>query len=197
MKELIEIQNELKVLKDQTNKDIKFNYRTCDQIFQEVKPLCKQHNVLLTVSDDIVNMGDRYYIKATAIVKNSSGESVQASGFAREPDKLMSMSYPQITGSCSSYARKTAMGGLFNLDDNNDPDSGNNDDEKPEDKKKTNKLTPNHFNLLTKCVSVLETNGFEPNAKGLQAQFNKDSDDSIFEHLYNTACGYVGEKIKL
>lgn len=123
MKELIDIQNELKVLKDNSKNGIQYKYRTCDQIFQEVKPLCKIHGVLLTVSDEAVCLGDRYYIKATATVQKD-GVSVSASGFAREPDKLMTMSYPQITGSCSSYARKTAMGGLFNLDDNHDPDSG-------------------------------------------------------------------------
>lgn len=131
MKELIDIQNELKVLKDQSKPGIQFKYRTCDQIFQEVKPLCKKHGVLLTVSDEAVCIGERYYIKSTATVMKD-GVTIEASGFAREPEKLMSMSFPQITGSCSSYARKGAMGGLFNLDDNQDPDSGNGsgDDEK-------------------------------------------------------------------
>jgi hypothetical protein len=122
MKELIEIQNELKVLKDQTKEGIKFKYRTCDQIFGEVKPLCKEKGVLLVVSDSIEHHGDRYYIKATATVSKDN-VSISASAFAREPDKLMTMSYPQITGSCSSYARKYAMGGLFNLDNNEDPDT--------------------------------------------------------------------------
>ncbi len=128
MKELIEIQNELKVLKDTSKNGIQFKYRTCEQIFQEVKPLCKKYGVLLTVSDEVVVIGERYYIKATAtVIKDNL--SVSSSAYAREPEKLMSMSYPQITGSCSSYARKGAMGGLLNLDDNHDPDGGNNSGE--------------------------------------------------------------------
>jgi len=138
MKELIDIQNELKVLKDTSKTGIQFKYRTCEQIFQEVKPLCKTHGVLLTVTDEAVLVGERYYIRATATVTKDK-ELVSCTGYAREPDKLMSMSYPQITGSCSSYARKTALGGLFNLDDNHDPDSGDNKDGVDPDEPKATK----------------------------------------------------------
>lgn len=142
MKELIDIQNELKVLKDTSKPGIQFLYRTCDQIFQEVKPLCKKHGVLLIVFDEVELIGERYYIKSTAMVKK--GDMVEMStGYAREPDKLMSMSYPQITGSCSSYARKTALGGLFSLDDNHDPDG--------DDKKGNNSqlITEQQIKILT------------------------------------------------
>ena len=188
MKELIEIQNELKVLKDQSKSGIQFKYRTCEQIFQEVKPLCKKYGVLLTVSDEVVNVGERYYIRATATVQKD-GVSISASGLAREPDKLMSMSFPQITGSCSSYARKTAMGGLFNLDDNHDPDSDNGKTDKQ------NEIASKHqIDLLHKCVEELRE-PYPVRSEGL----NKLITDNMFseeaDKLYNSACKVLGRKI--
>ncbi len=129
MEELILIQSKLRVLKDQSKSGIQFKYRTTDDIFEKVKPLLVEHGVLLTVSDKVVNVGNSNYIEATATVSKGD-KSISCTGMAKEPDKLMSMSAPQITGSCSSYARKTALGGLFAIDNNQDPDSGNNSNSK-------------------------------------------------------------------
>lgn len=129
MKELIEIQSELKVAKKNQKQGIQFKYRTTDEILEAVKPLCVKRGVLLTLTDSIECKGDSNYIKSTATVWKDD-KTISCDGWAKEPIKLMSMSAPQITGSCSSYARKTALGGLFAIDDSEDPDSGNNSDKK-------------------------------------------------------------------
>jgi len=125
MEELITIQSELVVLKDQTKSGIQFKYRTTDEILEKVKPLCRKQGVLLIVSDKIIECGGFNYVESTATVSKGD-KSISCTGLAKEPVKLMAMSAPQITGSCSSYARKTALGGLFAIDNNQDPDSGNN-----------------------------------------------------------------------
>ncbi len=191
MKELIEIQNELKVLKDKTKEGIKFMYRTCEQILQEVKPLCKTHGVLLTVSDEAVLVGERYYIKATATVTKDK-ELVSTSGYAREPEKLMSMSYPQITGSCSSYARKIALGGLFAIDDNQDPDGddGSHTEKETEKKAPQRKLmTPIQKATLKDLIVKLEKIGSESSNRAVTAiDFALGSENPSFDdisHLIN------------
>ena len=121
-KKLMAVQTELKVLKNNAKNDLKFTWRTTEDILQEAKPLCIREDLLLTISDKIINVGVSNYIESTATV--TSGEnSLSCTGLAKEPDKLMSMSAPQITGSCSSYARKTALCGLFAIDNNDDPDN--------------------------------------------------------------------------
>lgn len=119
MKELIDLQRVLNIPKDQ--KGHNYDYRKVDDILSAVKKEAPD-NVYLVMTDDIVNVGDFNYIKSTVTIYNGK-ESVSASSAARE-GKLASQSDPQISGSCSTYARKKALEGLFALDDNNDPDSG-------------------------------------------------------------------------
>lgn len=120
MKELIEIQKELIAPKGRTGQH-NTHHRHVDDILMAVKPLLIKKNCTLTLTDDMVLVGDRVYLKATAIITNGT-DTVESSSFAREPIALGSMSDPQITGSCSSYARKYALGGLLLIDDNADPD---------------------------------------------------------------------------
>jgi hypothetical protein len=129
MEELILIQSKLRVLKDQSKSGIQFQYRTTDLILEKVKPLCVEYGVLLIVSDKVVECGGFNYIESTATVSKGD-KTISCTGLAKEPIKLMAMSAPQITGSCSSYARKTALGGLFAIDNNDDPDSINNNSNK-------------------------------------------------------------------
>ena len=136
MKELIEIQSKLRVAKDQSKQGIQFTYRTTDLILEKVKPFLLEKGVLLTLTDSVVQVGTVNYIKSTATVYKDD-KSISCDGWAKEPDKLMSMSAPQITGSCSSYARKTALSGLFALDDNKDPDSDNGSKDKRTDQETT------------------------------------------------------------
>lgn len=120
------VQKTLKAPKSQYNSFGKYNYRSCEDILEAAKPLCIENGLILTISDDIVAVGERYYIKATAAVTDvKDGERVECSGIAREAEERKGMDASQVTGSTSSYARKYALGGLFALDDTKDADATN------------------------------------------------------------------------
>ena len=123
MKELITIQTKLSVPKAQRNKFGGFNYRSAEDILETVKPLLKETECFLNITDAIELVGDRYYIKATATITNKDGVQVSSSAFAREELAKKGMDASQITGSTSSYARKYALNGLFAIDDNKDADT--------------------------------------------------------------------------
>lgn len=125
MKELITIQSRLKCAKNQRNKFGNYNYRSCEDILEAVKPLLAETGCTLTITDDISLIGDRYYIKATATLTNSNQEKETTSAFAREEDVKKGMDASQLTGATSSYARKYALNGLFAIDDNKDADFTN------------------------------------------------------------------------
>lgn len=125
MKELIYIQSNLKAPKNQWNDFGKYSYRNAENILEAVKPLLSEKGCTLTISDEIVQFGDRVYVKATAQIKNSSGETESATAFAREPLSKKGQDESQVTGSASSYARKYALNGLFAIDDNKDADALN------------------------------------------------------------------------
>ena len=120
-----EIQQTLKSPKDSRNEFGKYNYRTCSAILEAVKPLLGP--ATLIVSDELVLIGERYYIKATATYTNKDeGETFAATAYAREPLDKRGMDEAQITGASSTYARKAALSGLFAIDDSsNDPDATN------------------------------------------------------------------------
>lgn len=126
MTKLAEVQQALKVPKDQKNAYAGYRYRTCGAILEAVKPHMKDATV--TLSDELVLVGERYYVKATATFKGEDEASVTA--YAREPLSKKGNDEPQITGTASTYARKMALGGLFAIDDSaEDPDATN--DHKP------------------------------------------------------------------
>lgn len=124
---LLEIQNELKAPKSQYNDYGKYNYRNCEDILEAVKPLCKKNKVVLIITDDIENLSERYYVKATArlVDTEKTDSEVKVTAYAREADIKKGMDSSQITGSTSSYARKYALNGLFNIDDTKDSDATN------------------------------------------------------------------------
>lgn len=125
LNELVYIQSTLKAPKNQRNNFGGYNYRSCEDIMEAVKPLLKEVNCTLVVSDDIVQVGDRFYVKATAILKTPSGEEYKNSAFAREPLSKKGSDESQVTGAASSYARKYALNGLFCIDDTKDADALN------------------------------------------------------------------------
>lgn len=126
MKELIEIQSKLKVAKNRDNKFGGYKYRSCEDILEAVKPILKEQNCLLIMSDDIVLISDRFYIKSTAKIINADNVVIENTALAREPLAQKGMSDPQVTGSASSYARKYALNGLFAIDDSEDADGQDN-----------------------------------------------------------------------
>jgi len=122
-KELARIQKELKAPKNQQNKFGGYKYRSCEDILEAVKPHLGENTVV--ISDDIVLIGERYYVKATAVFSNGE-ESIPVSAFAREAETKKGMDESQITGAASSYARKYALNGLFLIDDTKDADTQDN-----------------------------------------------------------------------
>lgn len=125
MKELIAIQSELKAPKSQFNKFGGYKYRKAEDILEAVKPLLNKQKCTLTITDDIVMVGNRIYVKSTATIKNEKGEYETTTGWAREEETKKGMDGSQITGASSSYARKYALNGLFAIDDNADSDTTN------------------------------------------------------------------------
>lgn len=121
---LMAVQAELKAPKNQHNSFGKYDYRSAEDIIEAVKPLLKDNGLFLNMSDEIVLIGDRYYVKATVkVVDVVTGESVQTSALAREAAQKKGMDESQVTGTASSYARKYALNGLFAIDDNRDADT--------------------------------------------------------------------------
>ena len=122
------IQSELKAPKSQYNSFAKYNYRSCEDILEAVKPILTKYKVSLTISDEVVLVGDRFYIKATASLSNGN-QAITSYGFAREPEQKKGLDESQITGMASSYARKYALNGLFCIDDTKDADTMDNTSE--------------------------------------------------------------------
>lgn len=122
MDKLALIQKELKAPKSNFNSFGKYKYRSCEDILEAVKPLLAKHGCFLTLSDDIVMVGDRIYVKATATYREGKEELI-ATAFAREELEKKGMDASQVTGTASSYARKYALNGLFLIDDTKDADT--------------------------------------------------------------------------
>ena len=127
-----DIQQKLKAPKGQTNTFGKYKYRSCEDIVEAVKPILHERQLHLIISDEMINLGDRCYVKATARVKGylEGKEYIlgEATGYAREALSKKGMDEAQVTGAASSYARKYALNGLFAIDDTKDPDTQDNRD---------------------------------------------------------------------
>jgi len=161
MQKLIQIQKELKAPKNQRNNFWNYNYRSCEDILEAVKPLLWDST--LTLSDDVVEVGGKCYIKATATL-TCWDQSISTTAFAREADTKKGMDEAQITWSASSYARKYALNWLFCIDDTKDTDTTDN----PEDWK----------NKIDRIRTVEELRQFASKNKGK----GKDFDNYILSH---------------
>jgi hypothetical protein len=144
METLAEIQQALRAPKSQTNAFGKYKYRSCEDILTAVKPLLGKWSLIIT--DEVVLIGDRYYVKATAKIYKGN-ISWSADGLAREPLNKKGADESQITGAASSYARKYALNGLFAIDDTKDADATNDHKDKP-------KLPPTQSVVLKKIAAV-------------------------------------------
>lgn len=144
MKELLErlgyIQNELKAPKNQHNSYGNYNYRSCEDILEAVKPLLDKYALVMRLEDELINIGERYYIKATAFLYGE-GACLTNVAYAREEETKKGMDGSQITGASSSYARKYALNGLFLIDDNKDSDFTNQGEEITEESAKAYTFT--------------------------------------------------------
>lgn len=124
------IQNKVKAPKGQFNSFGKYHYRSAEDILEAVKQVVNPMGYSITISDTIINVGDRYYIKATATLSNGK-ETWSTDGYAREEESKKGMDGSQVTGASSSYARKYALNGLFALDDTKDSDATNTHGKEP------------------------------------------------------------------
>lgn len=120
---LMNIQSELKAPKGQYNSFGKYKYRSCEDILEAIKPLLKENACVLTISDSVEMVGDRFYIKATATLRDTeSADEISVTAYAREAEDKKGQDSSQVTGATSSYARKYALNGLFCIDDTKDAD---------------------------------------------------------------------------
>ena len=122
IEKLIKIQSELKAPKNQNNTFGKYKYRSCEDILEAVKPLLSREGLLLTLTDTIEQIGNRFYVKAKVTLTDGT-ETVENTAYAREEETKKGMDGPQVTGTSSSYARKYALNGLFCIDDTKDADT--------------------------------------------------------------------------
>ena len=125
IEKIVAIQSELKAPKGQYNSFGEYNYRSCEDILEGVKPLLAKHGLVLTIRDGIELIGDRYYVKATATITDGK-EQLSTDAYARESLDKKGMDASQVTGSTSSYARKYALNGLLAIDDTKDADTMDN-----------------------------------------------------------------------
>lgn len=119
---MVAVQSELKAPKGQYNSFGKYNYRSCEDILEGVKPLLNKYGLYLTIDDTVELIGDRYYIKSTATLFDGDN-CISTSAYARESLDKKGMDSSQVTGATSSYARKYALNGLLCIDDTKDADS--------------------------------------------------------------------------
>lgn len=164
MQKLIEIQKELKAPKGQHNSFGNYNYRSAEDILEAVKPLLVKHGCQLTLSDELVQVGERYYVKATAtFTEDDNHSSTFVTAYAREAKDKKGMDDSQITGTASSYARKYALNGLFLIDDTKDADT---DEYKKQSEKQSQKAEPDYASetitarAAKNLKDLVEQNGF-------------------------------------
>lgn len=129
---LLAVQTELKAPKGQYNSFGKYKYRSCEDIVEAAKPLLAKHKAVLTITDDVLMVGERYYVRATThFIDVETGDEINTNAYAREEETKKGMDGSQVTGASSSYARKYALNALFAIDDTKDSDSTNTHGKEP------------------------------------------------------------------
>ena len=150
---LATIQADLKAPKGQYNSFGKYNYRSCEDILEAVKPLLKANGLILRLYDEIVQIGERYYIKATAHLSDAkTEEGTSNTAYAREQETKSGMDASQITGTASSYARKYALNALFLIDDNKDADTDEHAKQTGAEPKEEKKASAKQIELIRKIA---------------------------------------------
>lgn len=143
---LAQIQDKLFVPKAQDNDFGKYKYRSCEDILTKVKPIAKELGCVLTITNELINVGNRNYVEATVILRElETGEEIISKAQAREEEDKKGMDGSQITGASSSYARKYALAGLFCIDNEKDSDATNKGDEEPPTREKMLECAKKHY----------------------------------------------------
>lgn len=198
---LMRVQSKLKAPKNQFNKFGNYFYRSCEDILEGLKPLLKEVGAVLIINDEVVNIANRFYIKATAsFISIDDGEKIISSALAREEDERVKFDPAQLTGSVSSYARKYALNGLFAIDDTKDSDSTNKHDKdnitslNNENKWTNPKLTDNQIKRLY-AIAYKKGIGADKVKEQVLKKFNKEV-SGLTKTEYDKVCeGY--EKMQI
>lgn len=176
---IVAIQSELKAPKNQFNSFGKYKYRSCEDILEGVKPLLKKYELMQTIEDNIVQIGDRYYIVAkVSVIGNGIEHTVTA--FAREPENKKGMDESQITGTASSYARKYALNGMWLIDDTKDADT---DEHQQQKSKKKPVLKPGNDNWNNAVDSLAKGEHDIKQIKKYRTITNEDAEQLVKEAL--------------
>ena len=192
---LSQVQKELKAPKSQYNKFGGYNYRNCEDILESAKPLLDKYKLTLCIYDELVLIGERYYIKACAVLRDAECDDVYITNtaYAREDESKKGMDLSQVTGAASSYARKYALNGLFLIDDTKDADSDEYHNQTTDKKRATAKVkTPSKEIMLAYLEKVYTGD----NLKKLLEKYNVESiaalDDEVAATLYQKCIEKAG-----
>lgn len=176
LKKLVIIQSKLKAPKGQYNSFGKYNYRSCEDILENARPLANENNCVIVINDDIKEVAGRYYVEATATLFDAdSGEEISAKAMAREPESKKGNDESQITGASSSYARKYALSALFALDDTKDADTM--DNREPANKQTSKPMQDEKSKHLSSVLTKAKSKGIENSKISIliKAKYNKSS----------------------
>ena len=193
---LLNVQSELKAPKSQYNSFGKYKYRSCEDILEALKPILNKNKATVIISDDILFVEGRHYIKATVkFIDTENGEMVENSALAREDEVKKGMDSSQITGSVSSYARKYALNGMFAIDDTKDSDSTNTHGVEPDKPESNGKLSAKQVGRL--LAIGLKAGIKEPDIKKvIKSEFGKDKIEDLNKDQYDAVCSRLEAKTK-
>lgn len=198
MEKLIKIQSELKAPKGNYNSFGKFHYRNCEDILEAVKPLLANEKCTLTLSDEIVAIADKVYVRATATISDGK-EQHSTSAYARESENKKGMDESQMTGTASSYARKYALNGLFLIDDTKDVDTDEFQHTKQKAKKKQSGATKKtedkkKADWRTKVLDLAKSKGITAIDLATKYKLNNSTSAERFKEIYEELNVEKGEK---
>lgn len=198
MEKLIKIQSELKAPKSNYNGFGKFHYRSCEDILEAVKPLLAKEKCTLTLSDDIVAIADKVYVRATATISDGK-EQHSTSAYARESENKKGMDESQMTGTASSYARKYALNGLFLIDDTKDTDTDEFQHTKQKAEKKQSGATKKtedkkKADWRTKVLDLAKSKGITAIDLATKYKLNNSTSAERFKEIYEELTVEKGEK---
>lgn len=184
---LLVVQSTLKAPKSQYNAFGKYNYRNCEDILEAVKPICKEVKALVYLNDGIELIGERYYVKATAnFVDVETSNKLCVVAYAREEETKKGMDGSQVTGASSSYARKYALNGLFDIDDTKDSDTTNTHGKDETPKAPATVIPPTQRKKKTPrdlLLDKLKEKGIDPNEYAKEKGLTKDTTPETYTHL--------------
>lgn len=194
---LLSIQTELKAPKSQYNSFGKYNYRNCEDILEAVKPLCAKYKAVSVMGDEVIQIGERYYIKSTARLIDLESEGVvENTAYAREEAEKKGMDGSQVTGASSSYARKYALNGLFAIDDTKDSDTTNNGQTTPKEATKAKQTAKTEAWKLTKSELVTKFGDVVSNAEKCIEYYEKSLGDIPYSEWDEETCKAIRKDLE-